>query len=318
MKASNSIGKFTDNTIQLTATLFSKYVDKTNVSSWNSVIADFARSGDCVEALRAFSCMRKLSLRPDRSTFPCAIKSCSTLFDLRSGKQAHQQALLFGFESDLFVSSALIDMYSKCGELRDARALFDEIPHRNVVSWTSMITGYVQNDNAHEALSLFKELLIEESENGGDGKGFIDSVAMVSVLSACSRVSGKGITEGVHGFLVKSGLVGELCVGNTLTDAYAKCGELGVSRKVFDEMAKKDTVSWNSLIVMYAQNGFSTEALEVFNGMLKNGDLSYNAVTLSAVLLACANSGALQMGKCIHDQVILIRVVTLNRSRNYC
>nr|POE55128.1 mitochondrial phosphate carrier protein 3, mitochondrial [Quercus suber] len=210
-------------------TLFSKYVDKTNVSSWNSVIADLARSGDCVEALRAFSCMRKLSLIPNRSTFPCAIKSCSALFDLRSGKQAHQQALVFGLESDLFVSSSLIDMYSKCGELRDARELFDEIPQRNVVSWTSMITGYVQNDDAHEALSLFKELLVEESENEGDGKGFIDSVAMVSVLSACSRVSGKGITEGVHG---------------------------------------------------------------------------YNAVTLSAVLLACANSGALQMGKCIHDQVI--------------
>lgn len=178
-------------------TLFSKYVDKTNVSSSNSVIADLARSGDCVEALRAFSCMRKLSLVPNRSTFPCAIKSCSALFDLRAGKQAHQQALVFGLESDLFVSSSLIDMYSKCGELRDARELFDEIPQRNVVSWTSMITGYVQNDDAQEALSLFKELLVEKSENGGGGNGFIDSVAIVSDLSVCSRVSGKGITEGV-------------------------------------------------------------------------------------------------------------------------
>nr|POE82645.1 pentatricopeptide repeat-containing protein, mitochondrial [Quercus suber] len=78
------------------------------------------------------------------------------------------------------------------------------------------------------------ELLVEESENEGDGKGFIDSVAMVSVLSACSRVSGKGITEGVHGFVVKRGLVGDLGVGNTLMDAYAKSGKLGVSRKVFD------------------------------------------------------------------------------------
>ncbi|XP_062151708.1 pentatricopeptide repeat-containing protein At3g26782, mitochondrial [Alnus glutinosa] len=286
------------------ATWFSKYVDKTNVSSWNSVIADLARGGDSVEALRAFSSMRKLSLRPDRSSFPCAIKSCSALFDLRSGKQAHQQALVFGFESDLFVSSALIDMYSKCGELRDARALFDEIPRRNVVSWTSLITGYVQNDSAHEALSLFKELLIEESDAVGDGKGFIDSVAMVSVLSACSRVSVKGITEGTHGFVVKRGLEGDLVVGNTLIDVYAKCGELLVSRKVFDGMAEKDTVSWNSMIVMYAQNGLSAEALDVFKGMLKNGDLSCSAVTLSAVLLACAKSGALQMGKCIHDQVI--------------
>lgn len=291
-------------THQNLTTWFSKYVDKTDVSSWNAVIADLARAGDSVEALRAFSSMRKLSLRPGRSTFPCAIKSCSALFDLRSGKQAHQQALVFGFESDLFVSSALIDMYSKCGELSDARALFDEIPRRNVVSWTSMITGYVQNDNAHEALSLFKELLSEENEKRGDGTGFIDSVAMVSVFSACSRMSVKRITEGIHGFVTKTGLDADLGVRNTMIDAYAKCGELVVSRKVFDGMTEKDTVSWNSMIVMYAQNGLSTEALEVFNVMLKNGGLSYSEVTLSAVLLACANSGALQIGKCIHNQVI--------------
>ena len=123
------------------ATWFNKYVDKSNVHSWNSVIADLARSGDSVEALRAFFSMRKLGLSPTRSTFPCAIKSCSALCDLVSGRMSHQQAFVFGFENDLFVSSALIDMYSKCGELKDARELFDEIPLRNVVSWTSMITG---------------------------------------------------------------------------------------------------------------------------------------------------------------------------------
>jgi pentatricopeptide repeat protein len=214
------------------------------------------------------------------------------------------------------VSSALIDMYSKCGELSDARALFDEIPRRNVVSWTSLITGYVQNDSAHEALSLFKELLIEESDVGGDGKGLIDSVAMVSVLSACSRVSVKGITEGIHGFIVKRGFEGDLGVGNTLIDVYSKCGELSVSKKVFDGMAEKDTVSWNSMIVMYAQNGLSAEALDVFNGLLKNGDLRYSAVTLSAVLLACAKSGALQVGQCIHDQVLFIIASSSNFDPN--
>ncbi|KAH7847453.1 hypothetical protein Vadar_026236 [Vaccinium darrowii] len=285
-------------------TLFNKYVDKTSVYSWNSVIAELARGGDSVEALRAFSSMRKLSLNPDRSTFPCAIKSCSALFDLRSGKQTHQQALVFGFESDLFVSSALIDMYSKCGLLQDARTLFDEIPQRNVVSWTSMITGYVQNNNAGGALSLFKEFLIEQSENERGKEVCIDSVAMVSVLSACSRVSGRGITEGVHGFVIKRGFEDNSGVGNTLMDAYAKCGEVEVSRKLFDRMITRDDVSWNSMIAVYAQNGLSAEALQIFHDMVWDGDVSYNAVTLSAVLLACAHSGALQVGKCIHDQVI--------------
>ncbi|KAF3435310.1 hypothetical protein FNV43_RR22397 [Rhamnella rubrinervis] len=286
-------------------TWFNKYVDKTNVSSWNSVIADLARSGDSLEALRAFSSMRRLYLRPNRSTFPCTIKSCSALFDLRSGKQAHQQAFVFGFESDLFVSSALIDMYSKCCELTDARLLFDGICQRNVVSWTSMITGYVQNDEARQALSLFKEFLTEEEgENMDGGNVSVDSVVMISALSACSRLSEKEVTEVVHGFVVKRGFDGDLGVGNTLMDAYAKCSELNLSRKVFDGMVQKDVVSWNSMIAVYAQNGFSKEALEVFHQMVKDWDVSYNAVTLSALLLACAHSGTLQVGKCIHDQVL--------------
>ncbi|GAB4848635.1 Pentatricopeptide repeat-containing protein At3g26782, mitochondrial [Ancistrocladus abbreviatus] len=249
--------------------------------------------------------MRKLSLIPNRSTFPCTIKSCSALSDLYSGKQAHQQALVFGFESDLFVSSALIYMYSKCGELRDARLLFDEIPQRNVVSWTSMIAGYVQNDDPREALLLFKEFLVEVSWREGEKEGVcLDSVALVSVLSACARVSGKYLTEGVHGFLVRGGFEGHLGVENTLLDAYAKCGELGASRQVFDGMLERDDVSWNSMIAVYAQNGLSMEALDVFFKMVNDNGVKYNAVTLSTVLLACAHAGALPVGKCIHDQVI--------------
>lgn len=286
------------------ATLFNKYVDKTDVFSWNSVIAELARSGDSAEALRAFSSMRKLSVRPNRSSFPCAIKSCTALLDLHSGRQAHQQALIFGFERDLFVSSALVDMYSKCGKLKDARTLFDEMSHRNVVSWTSMIKGYVQNDDALEALLLFKDLLVEESGSEGDEEVCVDSIAMGSVLSACSRFSEKSIIEGFHGFSIKRGFDGYLGVENTLIDAYAKCGELGLSTRVFDGMAVRDVISWNSMIAVCAQNGTSAESLEIFCRMVMDGNINCNAVTLSAVLLACSHSGLLRQGKCIHDQVL--------------
>nr|XP_034922902.1 LOW QUALITY PROTEIN: pentatricopeptide repeat-containing protein At3g26782, mitochondrial-like [Populus alba] len=286
-------------------TLFNKYFDRTDVYSWNSLIAELARGGDSCESLRAFSWMRKLDIKPNRSTFPCAIKSCSALFDLNSGKQAHQQALVFGFESDVFVSSALIDMYSKCGKLSNARVLFDEIPRRNIVTWTSLITGYVQNDDAHEALNGFKEFFCLKEEGNGEEVGTsVDSVAMISVLSACSRVSNKAVSEGVHGVAIKVGLDKVMGVENTLLDAYAKCGEVSLSRKVFDDMAEKDVVSWNSMIAVYAQNGLSTDAFEVFHGMLKAGGGKYNEVTLSTLLLACAHEGALRVGMCLHDQVI--------------
>ncbi|KAF2301799.1 hypothetical protein GH714_029425 [Hevea brasiliensis] len=289
---------------------FNKYFDKTNVFSWNSLIADLARAGDSFESLRAFSSMRKLDLKPSRSTFPCAIKACSALFDLHSGKQAHQQALVFGFESDLFVSSALIDMYAKCGRLSDARVLFDEISQRSIVTWTAMITGYVQNDNAYEALSLFKEFLIEESERNGEGTDvFMDSVAMVAVLSACSRVSEKGVIEGVHGFVVKMGLDKDLGAENTLLDAYAKCGSnkmgwednviLGTSiidmyckcgrvemaRKAFDGMKEKNVKSWTAMVTGYGMHGCAREALDVFYKMIGAGS---NQITCIVDLLGRA------------------------------
>ncbi|XP_076925833.1 pentatricopeptide repeat-containing protein At3g26782, mitochondrial-like [Bidens hawaiensis] len=288
-------------------TFFNKYVDTTNVWSWNSVIADLARGGDYVESLLAFSAMRKLSLTPNRSTFPCAIKSCSALLDLHAGKQTHSQAFVFGFQNDVFVSSALINMYSKCGYLDDAQNLFDETPVRNMVSWTSMITGYVQNGRPYDALSLLKDFLTEErfgGINNIESEVCIDSVAMVSVLAACSSISNKNVTEGVHGVVVKKGFAENTRVGNTLVDAYAKCGQLGFSRKVFNEIISKDVTTWNSMIAVCAQHGMSTEALDLFYAMVRDADVKYNAVTLSVVLLACAHLGALQIGKCMHDQVI--------------
>ncbi|XP_073043803.1 pentatricopeptide repeat-containing protein At3g26782, mitochondrial [Primulina eburnea] len=287
------------------ANLFNKYVDKSSIFSWNSIIGELARSGNPVEALKAFSFMRKSLLRPNRSTFPCAIKSCSALCDLSSGKQAHQQAFVFGYGSDVFITSALVDMYSKCGELDDARKVFDEIPRRNVVSWTSMINGYVQNDYPREALLLFKKQLAEDIESSSEEEEeCIDGVAMASIFSACSRVCEKYVTQVVYGFVIKRGLDSVLVVGNTLIEAFAKCDTVEFSRKVFDDMDERDLISWNSMIAVCVQNGLAVEAIEVFRLMVTSAELEYNAVTLSTVLFSCANCGALQIGKCVHDQVI--------------
>ncbi|XP_010908711.2 pentatricopeptide repeat-containing protein At3g26782, mitochondrial [Elaeis guineensis] len=279
---------------------FARAVEPSSVASWNSAIADLARAGDSAEALAAFASMRRLRLRPDRSSFPCALKSAAALSSLRSGRQLHLLAFRLGLHPDLFVASALVDMYSKCREPVDARRAFDETPHRNAVLWTAMIVGYIWNDAAREALSLFKEFLAKE------GALSLDTVAAVAALSACSRILDRKATGGVHGLAVKVGLDMDVGVGNTLMDAYAKGGNLEVGRKVFDGMAERDVVSWNSMIALYAQNGLSAEALELYCKMLSDGGVRYSAVTLSAVLLACAHAGALQIGKCIHDQVVRI------------
>ncbi|EPS57626.1 hypothetical protein M569_17191, partial [Genlisea aurea] len=289
--------------------LFSKYVDRTSIHSWNSVISELARSGDSEEALKAFSSLRKSALKPNRASFPCTIKSCAAIADLTSGKQAHQQSFVFGYASDLFVSSALIDMYSKCGRLCDARNVFDEIPLRNVVSWTSIINGYARNNCPVEALLLFKRQLIEEGEAVVVSDYHrIDGIAMVPVLTACSCASDKNVTRSIHGFLIQRGLMADVVIGNSLIEAYARNGDVGISMEVFDEMSDRDVISWNSIIAVCAQNGFSLEAIAIFRSMLQSLEVEFNALTLSAVLLACAHSGSLQMGKTLHAQAMKMRL----------
>lgn len=125
-------------------------------------------------------------------------------------------------------------------------------------------------------------------------------------FSASARIPDCGITSSLHALVVKTGLDGDAGVVNTMLDAYAKGGrrDLGAARKVFDTM-EKDVVSWNSMIALYAQNGMSADALGLYRKMLNvSGSIKCNAVTLSAILLACAHAGTIQTGKCIHNQVV--------------
>ncbi|KAG0498491.1 hypothetical protein HPP92_003182 [Vanilla planifolia] len=276
---------------------FAQVVDRTSVSSWNSAIAELSRGGDASAALRAFSSLRRLRLTPDRSSFPPALTAAADLSALSAGRQLHLLALRLGQQPDLFVASSLVHMYAKCRQPADARKAFDECPEPNSVLWTAMISGYVFNDASPKAFSMFRVFLEEE------GALEVDSAAAVSVLSACARVSEKRAVYGMHGLVLKIGLE-EVGVGNTLADAYAKSGHLSFARKVFDSMPERDVVSWNSMIAVYAQNGLSAEALDLYAEMISGGSVRHNAVTLSAVLLACAHAGALQIGKCIHDQAI--------------
>ncbi|KMZ66984.1 hypothetical protein ZOSMA_27G00320 [Zostera marina] len=190
-------------------------------------------------------------------------------------------------------------MYSKCNEIGDARKVYDVTPGKNAVVWTSMIAGCVQNDASREGILYFKRLLGLKS-----GVDLVDAVMASAALTACARVEEKHVTNSVHGLFVKIGVESDVNVRNTLMDAYAKTGNFGFSRMVFDEMKKKDVVSWNTIMAVYGQNGFSKEALDVYREMSCIDSLRRGVVTFSTVMLACAHSGALQFGKCVHNHAI--------------
>jgi pentatricopeptide repeat protein len=267
--------------------VFDKIHEK-NIYLWNTIIKGFSTNGLSRQTLTVYYKMQDEGVYPNDFTFPLVLKACTDLSALQEGKDIHYHIVRNGFSSNVFVGTALIHMYAKFGCVEDARQVFDKMSEPDVVSWTAMILGYAQGDQANEALVLFHQLQLV---------GVVpDSVTVVGVLQACARLGTLEEGKLVHGYVIRSGFQSDAFVGTSLVDMYAKCGIVDVARRVFDKMSKRNVVSWNAMISGYAQNGFADEALGLFRQMELEG-VKPNSSTMVSLLLACAHLGALQQGK---------------------
>eukprot|EP01018_Ginkgo_biloba_P030680 Gb_05647 [translate_table: standard] len=161
-----------------------------NVVSWTAIITGYMQSGLGEEALTIFSQMQQTGIKPEQATFTSILNACASLAALEQGKQLHDYIIKVGFHSDIFVGSALISMYAKCGCISNARQTFDNIPERDVVSWNAMLAGYGQHGCGNEALQIF-----EEMHRAGMKP---NDVTFIGILSACSHAG--LVDEGLHYF----------------------------------------------------------------------------------------------------------------------
>ncbi|PON77386.1 DYW domain containing protein [Trema orientale] len=256
----------------------------------NTMIRAYSRSPDPVKALHFFlSMLRNSPNRPDKFTYPFLLKSCALLGLTHEGKQLHGLIFKSGFGSDRYVEHSLIHMYCACGESGHAYKVFDKMLARDVVSWTSMIDGLVDNDRPLEAIKMFENML----EDGVE----VNEVTVVSVLRACAKTGALGVGRRVHE-LVKEQTIGlkEANVSTALIDMYTKCGCIESARLVFDEIKfNKDVFSWTAIISGLASHENCQEAIDLFNQMQ---ELSINPDerTMTAVLSACRNAGWVSEG----------------------
>jgi pentatricopeptide repeat protein len=175
------------------------------------MVSGFAQHDRFDEALEYFSKMHRENFVLNEYSFGSALSACSGLMDLKMGIQIHALVSKSCYSSDVYMGSALIDMYSKCGSVACAQRVFDRMSERNRVSWNSMITCYEQNGPANEALEVFVKMMDCGIEP--------DEVTLASVVSETSLVSG-----------------------------YAKAGSVKGARLMFTNMMERNVVSWNSLI----------------------------------------------------------------------
>lgn len=247
---------------------------------------------DMYEEVIGFSkFMRRRFFVLDNVMFSIVLKACSELRDFGEGKKVHGYIIQTG-SSDSFVLTGLVDMYAKCGEVDTARKVFERIWDRNVVDWTSMIVGYVQNNCAREGLLLFnrmRDCLVE-------GNAYTLGI----IVTACAKLGALHQGKWVHGNVVKNGILVTSHLFTSLLDMYVKCGVMQDARLIFDEVHIVDLFSWTTMIMGYAQNGFASEALLLFTDK-KWQDLCPNHVTLASVLPACVQSGNLALGSSVHS-----------------
>eukprot|EP01018_Ginkgo_biloba_P029665 Gb_20774 [translate_table: standard] len=270
-------------------------IQNRNVFLWNAIIRGYASNGFCEATLALYCQMQQEGIQPDEYTFPFVLKACAGLSALEEGKKIHHNIVRSGFRVDIFVATALIDMYAKCGSIDDARKVFDKMSTRDVVSWSAMIAGYAHNGRASEALTLFHQMQLEDMKP--------NSVTFACVLPACAQLGAMQQGKLIHDYIIRSGFESDVIVGTALIDMYAKCGSLEIARKLFDKMSERNVVSWSAMIAGYAQNGHANEALKLFDQMQLLG-VKPDSVTMVSVLQACAHLGALQQGKWIHDYII--------------
>eukprot|EP01018_Ginkgo_biloba_P032090 Gb_22770 [translate_table: standard] len=274
---------------------------KRNVISWTVMIAAYTRHGFAVEALTLFYQMQRSGIQPDPCTFSSVLPACANMAALEQGEEIHEEIIRSGFQSNVFVGNALIDMYAKCGIIESARMLFDSMQERNVVSWTVIFAGYAHNGHIDEAMKLFRKMpernvvswtaMIATCAKHGRGEEALtlfyqmqqsgiqpNQFTFASVLSACANVAALEQGKKIHEEILRSQFQSNVFVGNALLDMYAKCGSIKNARNVFDRMPQRDVVSWNAMIAGYTQNGHLKEAVKLFRKMPEQNVISWNGM----------------------------------------
>ncbi|KAL3529966.1 hypothetical protein ACH5RR_009288 [Cinchona calisaya] len=274
--------------------LFDEMLER-DIVSWNSVMSCYYQSGQYEKALESFEKMKRLGFKPNSVTFTSAISSCGRLMDLERGTRIHQDLIGSGFVLDDFVSTALVDMYGKCGCLEKAKEVFEQIEKKSLVAWNVMISGYGLRGDSKSCIELLLRLNEEKVRPS--------STTLTSLLMACSKSAQLQHGKFVHGYIIRNNVETDIIVSSSLIDLYFKCGNVVPAERIFCKMAKNNVMAWNVMISGYVSVGCYFDALDIFNKMKEVG-IKPDAITFTSILASCTQLAALEQGKEIHKFVV--------------
>ncbi|CAI9298289.1 unnamed protein product [Lactuca saligna] len=288
-----------------------------DAASSNSVIRYFCDHGGFQEAFTQYVALQRSGLLPSTFTVASALKACARLGNGNGGIMIHGQIHSYGFCGDVYVETSLLGFYKSVNDMETAKKVFDEMFERNVVSWNSMIDGYIRSGN----LSIAEEFF-----SGMPNKDVVSWNSMISgysrtrdmekalrlfqempernqtswnvMLSGYVESDKIDLARNFYNLMPQRNTIS--CI--TIIGGYSKCGDIESAREVFNDMFQKDQLLYNAMITCYSKNSRPKEALQLFDKMLQlKPNIQPDKMTLSTVISACSQLGDFTFGSWIHD-----------------
>ena len=294
-----------------------------NVVSWNMIIDSMVKSGRSQMALEMFMNMLRRGLVPSQATFVTVIESCIDMRNLVCGKCIHAKVIRSGFESDVIVGTALVDLYAKCEELVSAHYCFDQIEEKNVVSWNTLILGYSNVGSSTSTL-----LLREMFRSGCFPNEFSFSAALKSSYALdLHQLHGLVVRMGYenHEYVLTSlvwaykrnRLVNEallfvqefeknsfsLIPSNIIAGIYNRTGHYDETMKLLSLQERPDIVSWNIAISACARSNNYNEVFKLFKRM-HSAHVRPDKYTFVTGLCVCTKICSLELGSSLHGLIL--------------
>ncbi|KAF5182333.1 Pentatricopeptide repeat-containing protein [Thalictrum thalictroides] len=267
-----------------------------NVVSWSSLMAGYFHNGFALEVLNLFKSLNFGGfLCPNEYIFSTVLSSCSDLRAIKEGVQCHGYVLKTGLVFYSYVKNALLHMYTRCLDMEGALGVFKDVPGSDILSYNSIINGFVENGYLSEALEVLIQMVNEYV--------VWDNVTYVTVLGLCAHLKDRNLGSQVHGHIIRAGIESDGFVGSALIDMYGKCGKTINARNAFDELHERNVVLWTAIMAAYSQNGCFEEALNLCPEMVLEG-VQPNEYSYAVMINSCAGLSALRHGDMLNAHAL--------------
>lgn len=283
--------------IEFARQLFDEMPER-NVVSWSAMISGYDQTGKSLEAVKLFARMKIEQV--NEFVFASVISACASMLAVNVGKRIHAQSVILGYASVSFVSNSLLSMYMKCGRSNDALSVFMKTSEPNVVAYNAIITGLVENEQVQKAYKMFRLMCRQ---------GFVPNrFSLVGLLGNCSTPNEFWIGMELHCQAIKLNLDSIAFVGNVLITMYSKFDLIKEAEKIFWSIKEKDMISWNTFMATCSHVLDHVKCLSVFNEMLNTYNLSPDDFTYTSALAACSGLTSSLLGREIHGKLVRTRL----------